>query len=197
MERALERADQILIESRDRVKDLRSSSEPKDDLAALLAEYGKQMQHEQPVEFSVAVEGTPLPLHDVLREEAWMIGREAITNAFRHAGARAIEVEIAFRPTELSLRVRDDGHGVEPTVLDAGGRAGHWGLQGMRERARKINSHLEIWSRTGLGTEVQLRVPAAMAYRDGSNGRRWSWLRGGYDSLSRVPQRTMRDDGGR
>src|SRR5262249_42186042 len=158
---------------RERVKDLRSPSEPQGDLAGTLAEIGAQLQQESPVEFSVAVVGTPLPLHEILREEVCMIGREAITNAFRHAGASAIEVEVAFRPTELCLRVRDDGRGVERAVLDAGGRPGHWGMQGMRERAKKIRSHLEIWSRSDQGTEVQLRVPASMAYRGRSNARRW------------------------
>jgi signal transduction histidine kinase len=103
-------------------------------------------------------------LHPIVREEAFSIGREALLNAFRHAGARKIEVEVSFKPGDLRVRVRDDGCGIEPDVLESGGRSGHWGLIVMRERASKIKGHVEIWSRKGDGTEIELRVPASMAY---------------------------------
>jgi signal transduction histidine kinase len=63
------------------------------------------------------------------------------------------------------LRIRDDGRGIDPEILGKGGRADHWGLQGMRERARRVGASLELWSRPGAGTEVELKVPAATAYR--------------------------------
>jgi signal transduction histidine kinase len=177
MESALTRADEVLIESRDRVKNLRSSSEMQSDLSSLLSEAARQFAQEHPTEFSVSIEGAPRNLHPILKEEALMIGREALSNAFRHAAARRIELEIAFGSIELRLRVRDDGRGVDPDVLESGGRTGHWGLRGMRERAREIRAHLDVWSRPGHGTEVQLRVPASIAYRPRSEGRRWRWRR--------------------
>ena len=177
MEGALTRADEVLIESRDRVKNLRSSSEMQSDLSSLLSAAGQQFAQEHPAEFSIAIEGDPRNLHPILKEEALMIGREALSNAFRHASARKIELEIAFGTIELRLSVRDDGRGVDPDVLQSGGRAGHWGLRGMQERAREIRAHLDVWSRPGLGTEVQLRVPASIAYRARSEGRRWRWRR--------------------
>lgn len=176
MEHALKCADEVLIESRDRVKDLRASPDLQVDLPTALSTLGQELTQEQPVEFSVAVEGTIRALHPILREEAFMIGREALLNAFRHARAHRIEVEVAFSPKMLSLRVRDDGCGLEPAVLKSG-RTGHWGLIGMRERAKKVRSHLEIWSRRGVGTEVELRVPASVAYRGGATAERWGWFR--------------------
>jgi nitrate/nitrite-specific signal transduction histidine kinase len=68
------------------------------------------------------------------------------------------------------LRVRDDGNGIDPKVLEAGGRAGHWGLPGVRERAEKLGARLDFWSEAGAGTEVQLTVPAAVAYEKSRNG---------------------------
>jgi signal transduction histidine kinase len=174
MERALTLADEVMVESRNSVKDLRASTQMQGDLPDALAAIGQPLAQEQVTKFSVAMEGAPRKLHPIVREEAFLIGREALLNAFRHSGAQKIEVEIAFKPGDLRLRVRDDGHGIEKDVLESGGRGGHWGLSGMRERASKIEGHVEIWSRPGSGTEVELRVPASMAYRgDARTGGRW------------------------
>lgn len=94
-----------------------------------------------------------------------MIGREAIINAIKHSEGSNIEVEIIYDPRELRLRIRDDGCGINADVLEEGGRANHWGLQGMRERAERIGGELEVWSRVGSGTEIQLTVPSAAAYQ--------------------------------
>jgi signal transduction histidine kinase len=164
MEEALTLADEVMVESRNRVKDLRASTQMQGDLPAALAAIGQPLAQEQATKFSVAIEGAPRKLHPIVREEAFSIGREALLNAFRHAGARKIEVEVSFKPGDLRVRVRDDGCGIEPDVLESGGRSGHWGLIVMRERASKIKGHVEIWSRKGDGTEIELRVPASMAY---------------------------------
>jgi signal transduction histidine kinase len=109
-----------------------------------------------------------------VRDEAYWIGREALLNAFRHAQAKAIEVEVHYEPRELRINVRDDGSGIPGDVLESGGRDGRWGLTGMRERAKKIHGRFEIWSRSAAGTEVQLRVPGAIAYDQAA--RRTPWL---------------------
>jgi signal transduction histidine kinase len=93
----------------------------------------------------------------------YRIAREALRNAFRHAEARHIETEIAYGERELRVRIRDDGKGMDPQQLDAG-RLGHWGLPGMRERAHQIGAQLHLWSEVGAGTEVELRIPASVAY---------------------------------
>ena len=107
----------------------------------------------------------------------YQIGREALVNAFRHSLAQKIETEITFARTELRLRVRDDGCGVDGEILGLGHPSGRWGLPGMYERARKIGAHLEVWSRPGLGTEVEVRVPASIAYCSSGKASRWQWLR--------------------
>ena len=86
--------------------------------------------------------------------------RDAVRNAFRHARARRIEVEIRYGRRELQVRIRDDGSGIDPSVLGHEGRAGHWGLPGMRERAKRIGGQIDFWSKLGAGTEVELRISA-------------------------------------
>jgi signal transduction histidine kinase len=111
------------------------------------------------------VEGIVRELHPMVLEECFTIGREALINALSHSGAVHIEVEIAYDPRQFRLRVRDDGRGIDPGILEKGGRDNHWGLPGMRERASKIGGQLEFCSRPRGGTEVQLAVPAKTAYR--------------------------------
>jgi signal transduction histidine kinase len=88
-----------------------------------------------------------------------------LRNAFRHARARRIEVEIRYDERRLRVRIRDDGSGIDPSVLSHEGRAGHWGLTGMRERAKRIGGEMDVWSEFGAGTEVELRIPASIAYQ--------------------------------
>jgi signal transduction histidine kinase len=105
-------------------------------------------------------------------EEVYRLGREALVNAFRHSHATIIETELIYEPQALILRFRDDGIGIEPTILSQGRRANHWGLPGMRERAKKIGAHIEIWSRAGAGTEIEVRIPAPLAYATTKTGPR-------------------------
>ena len=100
----------------------------------------------------------------IIQDEVYRIAREVLRNAFRHAHARRIEAEILFDEHQFRLRVRDDGKGMDPQVLEKGGRAGHWGLPGVRERAHQMGAKLDLWSEAGTGTEVQLTVAAATAY---------------------------------
>ena len=113
---------------------------------------------------SVSVEGTPQDLDPILRDEVYRIAGEALRNAFLHARARRIEVEIQYGERQLQVRVRDDGIGIDPSMVDKG-RSGHYGLPGMRERAERIGGQLSVWSGRGAGAEVELRVPGSIAYR--------------------------------
>ena len=115
--------------------------------------------------FHVEVEGTPRELQPILRDEVYRIAGETLRNAFRHAQAHRVEVTIRYDEQQLIVRVRDDGKGISPETLEAKGRAGHWGLPGMRERASKIGAQLELWSRPETGTEMELKIPAATAYQ--------------------------------
>ena len=85
-------------------------------------------------------------------------------NAFRHSGAHSIEAELDYERSQLRLQIRDDGAGIESTILGQGYRDGHFGLPGMRERAQKVGAHLDVWSRPGAGTEIEVRIAADLAY---------------------------------
>lgn len=172
MESALDRADQVLVESRDKVKDLRDVSGSGNDLSQEIAEVGELLAESGSTEFSVTVNGAARPLHQIVREEAFLVAREALSNAFKHAQAEKIEVELSYERSALRVQVRDDGSGIDTATLQAGGRADHWGLLGMRERAQKIGGSLQIYSRNRAGTEIELRVPASLAYSDSRSRRR-------------------------
>ena len=102
----------------------------------------------------------------MIRDEVFLIGREAIVNSFCHSQGSKIEVEVDFDHSALRLRVRDDGQGIGEETLRAGGSVGHWGLSGMRERAEKMGARFRLWNRSGAGTEVEVTVPGAIAYQD-------------------------------
>jgi signal transduction histidine kinase len=109
--------------------------------------------------FRVIVEGEPQKISPALHDEVYRIAREVMRNAFRHAGAKKVEVEIRYDKNQLRLRVRDDGRGLDPKALEVSRRPGHWGLAGIHERARQIGAQLRIWSEDGAGTEIELTVP--------------------------------------
>jgi signal transduction histidine kinase len=165
MEQSLDRADQVLAESRDKVKELRPASHDVLDLAKALAAEAERFAQIHPAHCQVNVQGNSRDLHPLVREEGFLIAREALSNAFHHASAQVIEVAIVYGERALHLSIRDDGQGIKPAVLEAGGRPGHFGLLGMRERATRLGAHLVVWSKPGAGTEIELRVPADVAYR--------------------------------
>jgi len=160
--------EQAIAESRDAIQDLRSESAGERDLGRALATFVKELTGSEASQdvpmFRVTVEGEPHLLSPAFYDEVCRIARELLRNAFRHARARRIEAEIRYDDSLFCLRVRDDGTGIDQTILRDGERAGHWGLRGVRERAQRIGGQLDFWSEAGAGTEVQLQVPAAIAY---------------------------------
>ena len=110
------------------------------------------------------VEGTARELAPLVRDDVHRIASEALRNAFRHAQARRIEVEIRYDRRRLRLRVMDNGKGIDQEALSGGGRPGHFGLAGLHERARLVGGELAIRSKLGSGTEIELIVPASVAY---------------------------------
>lgn len=165
MEEALDRADSVLAESRDHLSGLRGAAFASLELGEALKEVGEQLAKDRKTSFAVIVKGQPRGLHPVVREEAQRIGSEALVNAFQHANASYIELEIVYDVAALDIRVRDDGIGMAIGTFDSRQKPGHWGLRGMRERATQIHATFDVWSRAGAGTEVALRVPATFAYQ--------------------------------
>jgi len=176
MEHTLDRANQVLAEGRDRVGSLRVLADTGGNLAQLFTTAAREIIHNGQMEFDVVIAGNPRQLNAVAREEAYWIGREALMNAVRHSKGKRVEIELIYSDKTLQLRIRDDGHGIDESSLSAVPKKS-WGLVGMRERARKIRSQLEILSRVGAGTEIELVVPAAVAYRRNSTGAPRSWWR--------------------
>jgi len=178
---ALERGDKAIAEGRDTVSDLRESIVGDKDVADALTDLGEELAAQSDngtAQFvRVLVEGKPRKLDPLLRDEIYRIAREALRNAFRHAKAQKIEAEITYGDSEFLLRVRDDGSGIAPQVANRGARPGHWGLSGMRERAKSFGGKLEVWSEHGAGTEIELTVPASIAYGRFKGRRRFSFLR--------------------
>ncbi|MBV8552792.1 MAG: hypothetical protein JOY54_15970 [Acidobacteriaceae bacterium] len=162
LEEALEIGDRAIVEGRQTVQDLRSASTT-NDLAQAVGTLGEELASRDSATFRLVVEGPERQLHPIVRDEICSIAREALRNAFIHASANHIEAEITFEERWLHLRIRDNGKGIAPEIAEQG-RAGHYGLVGMRERARQIGSKLLILSGAGTGTEIELSVPGSTAY---------------------------------
>ncbi|HEV7732200.1 MAG TPA: two-component regulator propeller domain-containing protein [Candidatus Binatia bacterium] len=179
LDQALDRGDQAIAEGRDAVQDLRSSADG--DLVQALTALGDELAPQgdtgASTTFRLVVEGHPRSLDPIVRDEVYRIAREALRNAFRHAKASRVETEVVFGDRQVSLRIRDDGRGIDPGILDQGRRAGHWGLPGMTERARTFGGRLDVWSQQRAGTEIELTIPAAVAYGGASAHGRWRFRR--------------------
>jgi signal transduction histidine kinase/ligand-binding sensor domain-containing protein len=177
LESVVEQARQAITEARDAVQGLRSSTVISNDLARTISTLAEELAPDQTgsdcPEFRVQVEGKSRDLAPLIRDEVYRIAGEALRNAFRHAQARRVEVEICYDRRQLRLRVRDDGKGMAPEVLGEGKRPGHHGLPGMRERAQLVGGKLAVWSELNRGTEVELTIPASLAYAQLPVARRW------------------------
>jgi len=165
---AIDETKKALAESRDAIQGLRSEPIAKGNLAELLMSTSRELadangSEDQPV-VDLIEEGERRTLSPTVSNDISRIALELMRNAYQHAHAHRIEAEIRYGDSMFRLRIRDDGQGIEPKVLKEGGRLGHWGLRGVRERADRIGARLEVWSEPGNGTEVQLLVPAAIAY---------------------------------
>jgi signal transduction histidine kinase/ligand-binding sensor domain-containing protein len=161
-------ASQAIAEGRDAVQGLRMSTVEKNDLAVAIRTLGEELataaSNQPSPNFDVVVEGTSRNLHPILRDEVYRLAAEALRNAFRHAAAQNVEVEIRYDEKHFRLRVRDDGKGIPSDVLSGDGREGHYGLAGMRERAQLVGGKLTIWTELDGGTEIELNIPGARAY---------------------------------
>lgn len=167
LEQVLNDTDQAIAEGRDQLQDLRMA-----DGAMLergIKDALRELQASHPgIAAGLEVNGEVACLGPAMDEDIAEIAREAVRNAFRHAGATRIEVRLTYGGRQLALEVIDDGCGIEDAVLRAGRRDGHWGLVGMRERAARIAGQLQIDSSAGRGTKVGLVVPLARGNASGA-----------------------------
>jgi signal transduction histidine kinase/ligand-binding sensor domain-containing protein len=171
LEEALDRADDVIAEGRDRVRDLRMT-ENGENLERMILDIVHRQVFPASTRVHIEADGEPRPLAPLVSDEIARIANEALFNMWRHAEASRIDIDIVFRTFAFTIRFRDNGVGIAPDILQAGHRAGHFGLTGMRERARKLQAELIIRSAAGHGTELSLVVPAAIAYTKRSRRRR-------------------------
>ena len=193
LDEGLRDAAKAIVEGRNAIQHLRGNPSMDRDLNFLLTAAGQELAHSRetagnPAECRVALEGSPQPLAPLIQDEIYRIGREMLRNAFRHANAGRIEVEIRYDMNHFRLQIRDDGQGIDPEVLKQGARRGHWGLPGMYERAKRIGGRLRIWSESGAGTEAELTVPARVAHANISDASSF-WTRLGRRFRSTAPNR--------
>ena len=160
----LQLMEQGIDEGRNAIQCLRSSGSGPMDLVAALSAVRQEFSTQPGVDYRATVVGQQQPLRSAIQQEIYSIGREALINAFCHSEAKRIDLEVEYADSNLSLRVRDNGRGIDPQVLDAG-REGHWGLTGMRERAARIGGLLKISSNASAGTEIKLSIPRDVAFQ--------------------------------
>ena len=182
--RVLELMRRVSDEGRNAVRGLRAPASNSLDLAEAFARVPQQLGGEAAIGFRVIAAGQQRPLQPLIRDEVYRIGWEALANAFRHSQASEIEVELDYAAHHLRLLVRDNGRGIDASVLRAG-RDGHWGLSGMRERAEALGASFKVLSRPAAGTEILLSVPGPIAFQHRPPDRRLAdrlgrWWRGLY-----------------
>jgi signal transduction histidine kinase len=147
-----------VVNARDRVSVLRNTGVPQCDLTTELQVAGSSLGQYYPAQFDLSVVGTPRTLDPIYANEILSIGREAITNAFRHAQAATIKVTVNYGEKVLRLVIDDDGIGMDPSVASDIHKQGHWGVLGMRERAANMGATFRIVLRSPQGTRVELVV---------------------------------------
>lgn len=166
LEKALDRADEVLAEGK---QSIRRTTE---DLATQVSRFGNELSENYQISFSLDQVGAAQPLDPSVAAEAFRIAREVLFNAFQHSRASRIEAEVTYGSSEMRLCVRDNGIGMSAELAKQG-QHGHWGVIGIRERAKRIRSRLEIWSVAGAGTEVALTIPSEIAYQSSISVSAW------------------------
>lgn len=173
LNQTLDQARGIVVESRDQVSRLRS--EDCGNLSEILSIFAKEHTSPSGMTLNVSVDGHERKLNKDVFEEIAFITKEAMRNAYAHSGGKLLTVRLNYRHDALFLDVRDDGTGIPLAILDVGQRPGHWGLMGMRERAKQMSANLSIESPSGKGTRVTLCIPARIAYVTFAKTGRFDW----------------------
>ncbi len=174
LEEVLNESDGVMTEGREMFLDIPQRETRERDFAETIAGYCAEFASAHPIEYAVRVDGEPRSLDPLVTAEFGKIAREAIYNAFRHSMAKAIEVELIYGKREMRLRVRDNGQGFEPGLFDANPGHRHLGLHNMRSRARKLDANFRLWSRLGIGTELEVILDGQRAYR--TRNKPWSFF---------------------
>lgn len=175
MHQSLALAEQVVTEGRDRVRDLRGETENPTAFQGTLIETGTLLSAGTTTTFDWSVKGTPTVLQPVLADEVTLIAREAMHNAFQHAKAQQVSLHIEYAKDGIRVEVADDGVGF-PIDLGDLSRPGHWGIPGMRERAKRIGASLKIEANQPKGTHIVIHAPMAISKQVATTAFNQSWL---------------------
>jgi len=127
------------------------------DVVSALQSTAQRALEESPLDLSISVRGRARALSSPLCDAVTLVAHHAITNVVRHAEAHSVQLAVEFGIRKVTIRIHDDGRGFVPDQSVTGGT--HFGLQGMRERAREIGGKLRVRSALGHGTTVSILVP--------------------------------------
>jgi len=150
-------------EGRAALNSLRTTTTQTNDLAEALRRVTEDGLIPSSMAVAFSVVGDAREMHPIVRDEIYRIGYEAIRNACMHSGASQLEVELRYAQG-LTLRVSDNGIGIDPVIAERG-KDGHFGLQGMSERAARVGGKLTLESSSKSGTEIKLIVPGDIIFR--------------------------------
>jgi signal transduction histidine kinase/ligand-binding sensor domain-containing protein len=164
LEHALTSAEKLIVEGRDRVKGLRGNHVSGDELGQLLQAVAEDLSCSERFHLSIFRETTKTILRDDVAAEVFLVGREALINAIRHAHASHIAMRLRFDPSAFSLECEDDGIGFNPVPKGSDQKLGRWGIRGMQERIDRLHGSVHVSSEPGKGTLVQVLIKARRAY---------------------------------
>jgi len=162
LSRALRLVRRAIEEGRAAMQGIPAASPAPSSLEHAFSSFLKEVTAGRGVRLRILVQGKPWPLSPAIQEQLFLIGREAVMNALRHANATNIEIELQYPHSVMRMSVRDNGCGIDGEAVRKI-KESHGGLCGMRERAENIGARFEIWSRPRSGTEVRVAVPVAVA----------------------------------
>lgn len=163
LDQAVDLLAQVAEQGRATLSGLRSAPTA-ESIPGLLQQVAADQPNHASIGFRVVVDGVVRPLRPQIAEEALGIAREAVVNAYKHSGARLVDVDLCHTSDAFRCIGKNDGAGLDAGAIE-NDAAGHWGLIGMRERAERIGATLSLRSRLGSGTEIDLVVPARHAYQ--------------------------------
>jgi len=170
MEAALDAADQVVLDARERASDLRGR-EPTADLWERVEQLVAETPFDPPIPVRMLLEGRTPAVDPFVAAEVGKIVREALLNVSHHARATTAEIAVGYDARHLAIRMRDDGRGIPSKIIAVDGNSG---IVGMHERAARIGGNLTISSVDGCGTEVLLTLPASSAFvRRKTHHRSW------------------------
>jgi ligand-binding sensor domain-containing protein len=152
-----------LDEARRALWHLRRDSTLTAEVGPLLGSLAEEIARETHVPITWQTSGKQFSIQAAQARELLMVTREALYNAVHHSEASTITLRIAFVRDTLGIQVSDDGKGFDST-LSAGPESGHYGLIGMRERVERMRGEFVLTSKSGCGTQLNLRIPCKPIY---------------------------------